>query len=60
MKKTVRRTGIIILIILAATLILSACSSAEEALTFPEVTETICAWDENGNLITETVRSPCR
>ena len=58
MRKTARRTGIIILFMLAATLLFSAYSSAEETLSFPEVTETECVWDESGKLISETVHDP--
>ena len=52
------RKQVRIAILICAVLLLSMCfftgASAEEFLSFPEITETDCVWDENGNLINET------
>ena len=54
MEKTTGRIWIIILMIFSLTLFLYTDSSADERLSFPEITETICDWDGEGNLISET------
>ena len=46
--------------ILLLSLVISICSVAEisavEALSFPDITETNCVWDRDGNLIRETTK----
>ena len=47
------RTGILLLI-LTFTVLFYANAVADDALLFPEITETECKWDGSGNLISET------
>ena len=53
MKTVSRRIGLP-LMILAFIVLFCANTIAEEALSFPEITETECQWDSNGDLISET------
>lgn len=45
-----------IAILLVVLMALPMAFAADIALTFPELTETICEWDGEGNLIAETVK----
>ena len=54
MKELTKRVGIRILLLAAIILLFCMNAFAEGGLSFPDVTQTDCAWD-NGNLISETV-----
>lgn len=51
MKRNMRH---ILVLLVAAVLLLAAGAMADQLLELPEITETVCEWDANGNLVRET------
>ena len=58
MRKNGRRTGIVFSLILLIMLFACTGASAGEGLSFPNVTETDCVWDDQSNLVSETSHDP--